>query len=70
MGLFSKKTRSELISEKINQILHDLLISGFDNNEISVILYDLSKEGKSVLQERKKDLEAELILTKNAINRL
>jgi len=65
-----KKTRAEIISEKSEQVLNDILISGFSNNEISIILDTLLKEGKSVLQNRKIVLENELISTNNAINRL
>jgi len=65
-----KKTRTEIISEKSEQVLNDILISGFSNNEISIILDTLTKEGKSVLQNRKIVLENELISTNNAINRL
>jgi len=65
-----KKTRTEIISEKSEQVLNDILISGFSNNEISIILDTMLKEGKSVLKNRKIVLENELISTNNAINRL
>lgn len=69
-NIFKKKTRNQIISEKSEQILSDILLSGFNNDEISIIIDTLSKEGKSILENRKFNLEAELILTNNAINRL
>lgn len=74
MGIFNfmpkKKSRSEILSEKSEQILNDILISGFSNNEVSIIIETISKEGKAVLKNRKTVLEDELISTTNAINRL
>lgn len=68
--VFKNKSRNEIISEKSEQILHDIVISGFTNEEISIIIETLSKEGKSMLENRKSILENELLLTTNAINRL
>lgn len=74
MGIFNfmpkKKSRSEILSEKSEQILNDILISGFSNNEVSIIIETIAKEGKTVLKNRKTILEDELISTTNAINRL
>jgi hypothetical protein len=70
LNVFKKKTRSQIACEKAESILHDILISGFTNEEISTILITLRKEGKSVLENRQIGLTSELNDTIKAINRL
>ncbi len=70
LKIFKKKSRAQIVSEKAESILHDILISGFTNDEISTILVTLRKEGKSVLENRQIGLTGELHDTINAINRL
>jgi len=70
LKIFKKKTRAQIVCEKVESILHDILISGFTNDEISTILVTLRKEGKSVLENRQIGLTVELHDTINAINRL
>lgn len=66
--IFKKKTQSEEISEKVESIVYDILTSEFSNEEISIIVNTISKECKSVLENRKINLEKELEQTIRGIN--
>ena len=70
LNAFKKKSSHEILCKKVDQMLSDLLISGFTNKEISIIIQSLSKEAKSVLENRKMILENELKETCEGINNL
>ena len=67
---FKGKSRSEILDLKIQDISRDLIISGFTNEELSIIVTHLSKDIKSLLQHRKELLTKELEQTIKAINKL
>jgi len=70
LKIFKKKTRAQIVCEKAESILHDILISGLSDNEISTVLIILKNSGKKVLQNRQNELTKELQETITAINRL
>lgn len=70
MGLFKRKSRIEIVEDKITNILHDIMTLDFTNGEIATILNSLSDQCKTALQNRKEALEKELKETVNAINSL
>lgn len=67
---FEPKTRAEIIDQKIVDIMHDILIHDFTNEEIAFIINGLRSDGKDLLIRRKKALENETIKTTIAINTL
>jgi hypothetical protein len=67
---FKGRSRTEIVDLKIQDISRDLLISGFTNEELSLIAYHLSKDIKDLLQSRKELLTKELEQTIRAINKL
>ena len=67
---FKIKSTDDILIEKVDQILKDILISGFENYEISIIIQALTKETKLLLEERKIILEKELEKTIFGINNL
>jgi hypothetical protein len=70
LKMFKKKTRAQIVCEKAESILHDILISGLSDDEISTVLIILKNSGKKVLQNRQSELTKELQETIAAINRL
>lgn len=70
LKIFKKKTRAQIICEKAEHILHDILISGLSDDEIATVLIILRDSGKKVLQNRQSELTKELQETITAINRL
>jgi len=70
LKIFKKKTRAQIICEKAESILHDILISGLSDDEIATVLILLKNDGKKVLQNRQNELTKELQETITAINRL
>jgi len=70
LKIFKKKTRAQIVCEKAESILHDILISGLSDDEISTVLIILKNSGKKVLQNRQSELTKELQETIAAINRL
>jgi hypothetical protein len=68
--IWKKKTRIEVVEDKITDILHDIMTLDFTNGEIATILNSLGDQGKKVLECRKEALEAQLKETVNAINSL
>jgi len=70
LKIFKKKTRAQIVCEKAECILHDILISGLSDDEISTVLIILRNSGKKVLQNRQNELTKELQETIQAINRL
>jgi hypothetical protein len=67
---FKPKSSAELIESKADQILHDLLICNFNNEEISTVINIIRGKGKATLESRRLELEKELLLTTNAIHSL
>lgn len=67
---FKGKSRSEIVGSKIQDITNDLVISGFTNDELSLIAHAVQKDIKSLLEHRKKLLSDEIHSTIKAINRL
>lgn len=65
---WKKKTRPEIIAQKVEDILHDLKVCGFPNIEIAVIFCSLSHEAKAMLEARRVTEEKQLKETVNAIN--
>lgn len=70
LRMFKKKTRAQIVCEKAESILHDILISGLSDDEIATVLIILKNDGKKVLQNRQSELTKELQETITAINRL
>jgi len=70
LKIFKKKTRAQIVCEKAESILHDILISGLSDDEIATVLILLKNDGKKVLQTRQSELTKELQETIQAINRL
>ena len=70
LSFFKKKTRHEILCEKVDELMNEILISGCTNFEISIIIKSLTKEAKSVLENRKMILETELAETVLGINKL
>jgi len=64
------KSRTEIIDSKIQDISADLIVSGFTNEELSLIVSHLGKDIKELLQHRKELLTKELEQTIRAINKL
>lgn len=67
---WKKKTRPEIISQKVEDILHDLKIMDFSNREIAAIILSLSHEAKAMLEARRVSEEKQLKETITAINSL
>lgn len=67
---FKKKTRSEIVSKKSEQILNEILIEGFSNKEVGQIVTGLKTLSKDALLSRKTNLEKELFETVEGINSL
>ncbi len=67
---FKRKSRAELIEDKAHNIVHDILISGFSNREVAIIIHTAKAKGREILESRKIELEKELLETCNAINSL
>jgi len=65
---WKKKTRPEIIAQKVEDILHDLKIMDLTNKEIAVIICSLSHEAKAMLEARRVSEEKQLKETVNAIN--
>jgi hypothetical protein len=70
MNLFKTKSRAELIESKADQLLHELLICNFNNEEVATIINIVRGKGKHTLEARRLELENELLLTNNAIHSL
>lgn len=70
LKIFKKKTRAQIVCEKAESILHEILISGLSDDEIATVLILLKNDGKKVLQTRQSELTKELQETIQAINRL
>ena len=70
LKIFKKKTRAQIVCEKAESILHDILISGLSDDEIATVLIILKNSGKKVLQNIQYELTKELQETIGAINRL
>ena len=68
MRFWKKKTRPEIMAQKVEDILHDLKICGFPNREIALIVCSLSREAKAMLEARRVIEEKQLRETVNAIN--
>lgn len=67
---WKKKSRAEIIEDKAQSIINDILISGFENAEVAIIIQTAKAKGKEVLELRKIALEKELKETVTAINSL
>jgi arsenate reductase-like glutaredoxin family protein len=67
MKLFKKKTRTEIVEEKIEAVMHDILTLDFTSEEIAVIVNSLQDSGRIVLERRAEELEKELSKTIMAI---
>jgi hypothetical protein len=70
LKIFKKKNRAQIVSEKAESVLHDILICGLSDDEIATVLIILRNSGKKVLQNRQNELTKELQETITAINRL
>jgi len=67
---WKKKSRAEIIEDKAQLIISEILISGFENSEIAIIIQTAKARGREVLELRRIALEKELKETVNAINSL
>ena len=67
---FAPKTRAEIIDQKITDLMHEILICDFTNEEIAFILNGMRADGKDLLLRRKSMLESESVKTANAANTL
>lgn len=67
---WKKKSRAEIIEDKAQSIINEILISGFENAEVAIIIQTAKAKGKEVLELRKIALEKELKETVTAINSL
>lgn len=67
---WKKKSRAELIEDKAQSIVHEIIVSGFSNSEIAMILNTAKARGREVLERRRAELDLEALETNNAINSL
>ena len=67
---WKKKSRAEIIEDKAQSIINEILTSGFENAEVAIIIQTAKAKGKEVLELRKIALEKELKETVTAINSL
>lgn len=67
MRIFKKKTRVEIVEDKIQSVMHDILTLDFSSEEIAVIVNSLQDNGRIVLERRAEELEKELQKTIIAI---
>ena len=67
---WKKKSRAEIIEDKAQSIVNEILISGFENAEIAIIIQTAKARGREVLELRRIALEEELKQTVTAINSL
>jgi DNA-binding transcriptional regulator YhcF (GntR family) len=67
MRIFKKKTRTEIVEEKIENVMHDILTLDFSSEEIAVIVNSLQDNGRIVLERRAEELDKELQKTILAI---
>lgn len=70
MKFWKKKSRAELIEDKAQSIVHEIIVSGFSNSEIAIILNTAKARGREVLEKRRTELDLETLDTNNAINSL
>lgn len=70
VNFFKKKSRAELIDSKVADIIHQILIEGYSNAEIGLILKTIQEDGKHLLEHRRALLIDELHETVEAINKL
>lgn len=70
LKIFKKKTRTQIVCEKAESLLHEILIAGFTDDEIATILIIMKNDGKKTLRNRQNELTKELQETIQAINRL
>lgn len=70
VNFFKKKSRAELIDSKVADIIHQILIEGYSNAEIGLILKTIQEDGKYLLEHRRALLIDELHATVEAINKL
>jgi len=67
---WKKKSRAEIIEDKAQSIINEILISVFENAEIAIIINTAKARGREVLELRRIALEKELKETVTAINSL
>ena len=70
LKIFKKKTRAQIVCEKAESILHDILMSGLSDDEIATVLITLKNDGKMFLKNKQCELSKEIEETVTAINRL
>ena len=70
MKFWKKKSRAEIIEDKAQSIVNEILVSGFENAEIAVIIHTAKARGREVLELRRIALEKELKEAVTAINSL
>lgn len=67
MRIFKKKNRTEIVEEKIESVMHDILTLDFTSEEIAIIVNSLQDSGRVILERRAEELEKELSKTIMAI---
>jgi len=70
LGILKRKTRTELIEEKIKDLLYDLFLSDYTDMEIAFILNSLREQCLENLEKNKTSLLDKLQNTESAIKNL
>jgi hypothetical protein len=64
------KTRAEIINQKVSELMQEILINDFTNEEISLIIRTMREDGIHELKRRSDILNAEIQKTIIALNKL
>lgn len=67
MTLFRKKTKAEILSEKVNWITNEILICQFTDKEVATIAVELHDRLTSILLFKKEKMYADLDETISAL---